>query len=624
MIKFIKISYFYINSILIFISILFNIIANNYSPNEILQGEFYKAKTLSSGNFFVACSKGLFIYNYDFSSNKTIYNFGDEISDSNSNEANTFIYEIIKNKISYILCLVNELKLFFIKNEEIILNIIDFNYIAIYSMIPLEINNSILQYIIFYKQNENLELNLYEFDLFNNNTTLKNQINTNIIVSYISCQEMKDPLGEDILTCFWTNEEKVLKVTSFYTKNELYIIEKMYHDLNLSSEKVLDIKSSLLFDRTKSFVCYLTYDNIFSEYNSICLIYNIEKNTFEETNILTYGYHKLEIYSFLETNQYALLFYKEDNGIYEFKLILFNGNSTVFEINKNNEKNIPLFQGNINCFSLVYSIKKGEYNIIFEREDEFEVYETEKFIYYILSISSAEYTNYYSSFLNASDDSNSIEYSPTTYLSDEIFSDSSQKIDLPSNIISDLFTSDISSIYTDKISDNMISSILSTDTNENDSSTNNSYLLPSTFISDSLSYNNEDKINTSIPIYESSSDLIIDKISSSLNSEILSSLIYSTDIDLDINLLDEIIMNKTKDEINEIIPQILSKIKIGEYYKLTGNDFSMTIRPLNSNNTDNSTYVDFSNCEEILRQELKISPSNTLTFLQVEINNINE
>ena len=511
------------------------------------------------------------------------------------------------------------MKLFFIKNEEIILNIIDFNSITIYSMIPLEINNTLLQYIIFYKQYGNLELNLYEFDLFNNNTTLKNQINTNIIVSYISCQEMKDPLGEDILTCFWTNEEKVLKVTSFYTKNELYIIEKMYHDLNLSSEKVLDIKSSLLFDRTKSFVCYLTYDNIFSEYNSICLIYNIEKNTFEETNILTYGYHKLEIYSFLETNQYALLFYKEDHITNEFKLILFNGNLTVFEINQNNEKNIFLFQVNINCFSLVYSIKKGEYNIIFEIEDEFEV-----FIHYILSISSAEYTNYYSSFLNASDDSNSIEYSPITYLSDEIFSDSSQKIDLPSNIISDLFTSDISSIYTDKISDNMISSILSTVTNENYSSTYNSYLLPSTLISDSLSYNNEDEINTSIPIYESSSYLIIDKISSSLNSEILSSLIYSTDIDLDINLLDEIIMNKTKDELNEIIPQILSKIKIGEYYKLNGNDFSMTIRPLNSNNIDNSTYVDFSNCEEILRQELKISPSNTLTFLQVEINNINE
>ena len=73
---------------------------------------------------------------------------------------------------------------------------------------------------------------------------------------------MKDPLGEDnVLTCFWINEEKVLTVTSF--SNELCIIEKMYHDLNLSSEKVLDIKSSLLFDRTKSFVCYLTYDNFY-------------------------------------------------------------------------------------------------------------------------------------------------------------------------------------------------------------------------------------------------------------------------------------------------------------------------------------------------------------------------
>ena len=148
------------------------------------------------------------------------------------------------------------------------------------------------------------------------------------------------------------------------------------------------------------------------------------------------------------------------------------------------------------------------------------------------------------------------------------------------------------------------------------------YSIPSISISDYSTSNNYDKINISSSEY--SIYINIENISSYLNTDLPSSISSLIERDFSENLLDEIVMNKTKNEVNEIIPKILSKIKIGEYYKFSGNDFVMTIKPLNSDNIDNSTYVDFSNCEEILRRELNISSSTTLTFLQVEINNINE
>ena len=82
-------------------------------------------------------------------------------------------------------------------------------------------------------------------------------------------------------------------------------------------------------------------------------------------------------------------------------------------------------------------------------------------------------------------------------------------------------------------------------------------------------------------------------------------------------------LNENKEELIEIIPNIIDSIEIGKNYEITGEDFIMTIKPTNIS-IDNSTYVEFISCENILREHYNISESRILTFLQLEIDNKND
>ena len=55
-----------------------------------------------------------------------------------------------------------------------------------------------------------------------------------------------------------------------------------------------------------------------------------------------------------------------------------------------------------------------------------------------------------------------------------------------------------------------------------------------------------------------------------------------------------------------------------------GDDFILEIRPTNSTFLENSTHINFSKCETILRDEYNISLTRIITFLQLEIQNKND
>jgi len=82
---------------------------------------------------------------------------------------------------------------------------------------------------------------------------------------------------------------------------------------------------------------------------------------------------------------------------------------------------------------------------------------------------------------------------------------------------------------------------------------------------------------------------------------------------------EKIKLNISKNELNEEISNIIKSIKIGENYKITGEDFIMSIRPTKSFINSNSTHVDFSTCENILRNSYHIDEPRIITFLQLEI-----
>ena len=156
----------------------------------------------------------------------------------------------------------------------------------------------------------------------NDSNYLKCENKSNILLnSYdlISCQKMKYSLeNEEILTCFFSRGDESLVAQSFNVKNNLNSIKEKYYSLDLLTEEVINIQSSLLLlDKSRCFICYIIVSG-WADYSSNCLIYDIEKDEFKETSINLDNYNKLEIYSFYGANQYALLFYNEMEDIDEF------------------------------------------------------------------------------------------------------------------------------------------------------------------------------------------------------------------------------------------------------------------------------------------------------------------
>ena len=81
-------------------------------------------------------------------------------------------------------------------------------------------------------------------------------------------------------------------------------------------------------------------------------------------------------------------------------------------------------------------------------------------------------------------------------------------------------------------------------------------------------------------------------------------------------------INENKDELIDVLPDLINSTEIGKTYEMVGEDFTITIKPTNISITS-STHVDFSSCEKILRKHYNISDSRIITFLQLELNNKN-
>ena len=78
-------------------------------------------------------------------------------------------------------------------------------------------------------------------------------------------------------------------------------------------------------------------------------------------------------------------------------------------------------------------------------------------------------------------------------------------------------------------------------------------------------------------------------------------------------------INKTKEEIGDNLDGIMGNITIGNKYLIYGNDYNISIYPINDLNSFQSTFEDFSLCENILRIKNNLTNNETLTFLKIEI-----
>ena len=584
---FIKSKYIFI------IAFIFNTITC-YNTLNISNTKYPITKVLNSGNFFVVLQNGIFIYNPDLTLNKTIYNFTAEEAINKTDFHKSSISEYIDNKNNrYILCLIKGLYVYIYTNENDYINKFELNIDEkglFYSLIPNIYNDHIMKVIICFLTENNsinyINFLLYQFNLFDNKYDIISSYiyqderkcrygvstnDVNFMGNYFSCQKISD----SHLLCFYgadkncNNDNDILVYVTLNLNNQFSKL-KIYNtsfDLNNS------IKSSFSIENKNIFVCYET------ESESQCVIINEKEEEYSEDNIQHFFEicSKFETYFFNETNEYICACYINNNDNQkenEFKVMKINNDSNEVKI-----ITIPLKECfEVNTFSLFYHKNNNDYGLISDckKSKEYELWN----IIYNFSI---------------------FNYNPDIFESDSI-SDISYSL----TISTEPSTASSTNIYTGSYTDILSNSFLQINT---------SIILPShnviqtinngTFIlSDFLSYNisyDLSPLTDNLSFIESSTDIIVSFI--------------------------EILKNKTnikKEDIEKELSEIINNIEIGKNYEISGEDFTLSIKPTNSAPTENSTHVNFSNCENVLRKAYNISSNRILTFLQMEIYNKNE
>ena len=83
-------------------------------------------------------------------------------------------------------------------------------------------------------------------------------------------------------------------------------------------------------------------------------------------------------------------------------------------------------------------------------------------------------------------------------------------------------------------------------------------------------------------------------------------------------------INKPKEEIGENLDIIMEEIELNKKYLIYGDNYNITVSPLKEIQSFQSTYVDLSLCEDILREKHNLPHDEILTILQIEIDKMNE
>ena len=103
-------------------------------------------------------------------------------------------------------------------------------------------------------------------------------------------------------------------------------------------------------------------------------------------------------------------------------------------------------------------------------------------------------------------------------------------------------------------------------------------------------------------------------------------LIYKRIFSYDLNsFLEELTEGNINIEvIVENIKEIMNYVEIGENYEVKKEDFNLVIKPTNASYLEETTHANFTECENILREENNIDSSRIITFLQLEIKSNND
>ena len=557
--------------------------------------KYSKAKALPSGKIFVTYHEGINIYNSDSSLNTSLINFNsDKKIDGNSDyNKKTRVEEYSDNENFYILSLIkgSYLYIYDYKNnfliEDITLSLESGNY---YNLIVYKLEDNNLFYIISFVKDNQINFYLYMVNLsssIHENTKLNNsQSNNQLEEDYFSCNiiDMNEVSKKrEVLACYY-----LVKISGFKLQASIFDIDNNFKEIkntNWSFHKVKKITSSS-GDKKNSLVCFQENNNLIN-----CKIYNMDENNFKYINIETSKYDSFEEYYFSATNQYSLIYY--DNEYKNFKLYILNENFSKYKVDLTSQiSNCEEIKG----FSFVYSKENQEYILIYNCKKNGNNWE----LIFQHSIK-----------VNMTNNKDNISPSSTNFFTSDTIS--SYNINNNPTTIPSIISDNIeSTLLYNSYSSLPESSIISSNPNSH-----------FTLLISSLPFNPPSSLLNNNP----STDIFSQNfISNTINTEFHTIIIDST-ISYSIPNENKIIQKNlevNKEEFIENLKEIIEEIEIGTNYEMKGEDFNLIIKPTNSTYLDNTTHVNFSKCEEILRQKLNISSSRILTFLQLEIDNNNE
>ena len=572
---------------------------------------FKVIKKSSCDCYFIIMYDGIYEYN-DYQSFVYFFNTNQKIT---SQEDFDFISLNILLNNSYIFLTKNFIYFFDEKeNINIILN--SFNDDAIYSsqIISLENNiiydnyDSIYYFIAFGDKNKSLNINYYRIkkisDTFENEKIYS--INVAIDSKYFSCQLMKETFYENILTCFYKNEDSLfLEANSFIIENNSILKNAFNSSIILKNVgnniSIKSIKSILSQNSSFCFVCYITDVNNTCE----CLLYDINKNELNYYGIYLdnclSNYSSLDIiyYNLNNTIEYILYCFISET---EISLVKLNDNFKIIEDNKNG----------------IYAINN------FYKDFCSEIYLS--YLFY----KSDYYSSEFYIFLNCDGlifDEELIQIE--NFFDDPIPTDEPFLYDLESNFnyqipTDEPFLYDLESNFNDHIS---IDEPFPYDVESNYNET-----IPT-----------DEPLNFDLDLNKSLNDLLeelkeLDKeisrflnLSNNSHLEELWKELNNTELKLEplkpfnFSLIDFnyfLEENLTTFEVFMInLEGIISSFEIGKNYDYRKEDFNLLIQPTNSSFSGNSTHIYFEECEAILREKYNISSERILSFIFLEIHN---
>ena len=394
--------------------------------------------------------------------------------------------------------------------------------------------------------------------------------------------------NNNLLICFVENYSNLLIALEFDPENDLSFINNTIN--NKENEGTYDIKTIISPNKQICLICY-------TKANFECILYDSKRKLFGGSVILYESFQG--IYSDFDLN-----YVKDTNEYYIYvapstEKILFFRYDEYFKIKeKSNDNNCYTKYTINNCqrkYSSVILYYKDNYSIFYSCGFHSEINSNNETLG---NCNNTFSENNYGNFnMDISFSTSSIPSSSSIPL---LYSSALLSTTIP-------ISSHISSTYFSTFS----SEIFSTSFTPSTYSSNNLFLTSIIQESTTISSLNS-LLSSSIP-YTSLNKLI------RTNNDY--SFVYFYNISTDI--IEGIITLNIKDLQNNI-DNLINIIEIGQNYYILGDEYNISIKPIDEKIPFENTYIDFSECKEILKNKHSLSSDEILTILQIEINKMNE